>query len=343
MGVLTREPPPKGSPWTEAELDFLRTEYSTAGVMAVSRALGRSRDSVAIYARRADLMPEQAFINWTPELDDVVRDFFDLSTAKTIADLLGCSRSAIYGRARDLGVKKSAVGASETTRRAILERSVFTPEIAEIIELLYADCVTEEIAALLGISTNRILAYAHRHGWKKSRAHVSAHARLLASQPDHPGKRTRFQKGLVPWNKGLKGLQHPGSLATQFAKGNRPHTWLPIGTVRINSDGCLEQKVEESDNRYRAWMTVHRLVWIKANGPVPPGHLVVFKPGCKTNKLEEITLDVVECISRGENARRNHPRSRSPELGRLVVLKGVMTRAIRKYGKLQADHTGVTR
>lgn len=78
---------------------------------------------------------------------------------------------------------------------------------------------------------------------------------------------------------------------------------------------------------------MHRLVWEAANGPVPAGHIVVFKPGMRTVVLEEITLDRVELITRAENARRNHPRSRDPELGRLVQLKGAITRQVNRIAR----------
>jgi hypothetical protein len=38
---------------------------------------------------------------------------------------------------------------------------------------------------------------------------------------------------------------------------------------------------------YRNWVAVHRLVWEQAHGPVPPGHIVVFRPGRHTTDLDE--------------------------------------------------------
>ncbi|MNL55223.1 hypothetical protein D3C87_1786150 [compost metagenome] len=81
------------------------------------------------------------------------------------------------------------------------------------------------------------------------------------------------------------------------------------------------------------WHPVHRVVWIAANGPVPDDHIVVFKPGMRTNVLEEITADRLECITRGENAERNHPRARSPELAKLVQLKGAITRQVNRIAR----------
>ncbi len=79
---------------------------------------------------------------------------------------------------------------------------------------------------------------------------------------------------------------------------------------------------------------MHRLVWIAANGPVPEGHIVVFKPGRRTTELKEITPDAVELITRVENMRRNTVHAKYPrELARLVQLRGVLSRQINRKAK----------
>ena len=64
-----------------------------------------------------------------------------------------------------------------------------------------------------------------------------------------------------------------------------------------------------------------------------------FKPGMKTNVLEQITLDRVECISMAENARRNHPRNKHPELAKLVQLKGAITRQVNRINREAQEAT----
>jgi hypothetical protein len=75
---------------------------------------------------------------------------------------------------------------------------------------------------------------------------------------------------------------------------------------------------------------VHRLVWEAAHGPIPKGQSCASSEGMKTAVLEEITADRLECITRAEHAKRNHPRSHDPELGRLVQLKGAITRQVNR-------------
>lgn len=89
------------------------------------------------------------------------------------------------------------------------------------------------------------------------------------------GRTGRFPKGNKPWNKGMKGFSPEGCKATQFKKGNRPHTWVPIGSERITRDGYVEIKIQDN-KKQKNWKGKHILIWEKHNGPVPPGHAVIF-------------------------------------------------------------------
>lgn len=201
---------------------------------------------------------------------------------------------------------------------------------------------TAAVAAALDLSYRAVAQKAASLGLRKSPEYLASQAsgRIQRGRTDPRLIATQIKPGSVPWNKGMKGLCHEGSKPTQFKKGCRPHTWLPIGSYRVVPGGSghttliLEKKVNDlpGPNHVR-WHPVHRLVWEAANGPVPAGHIVVFKPGMRTVVLEEITLDRVELITRAENARRNHPRSRDPELGRLVQLKGAITRQVNRIAR----------
>lgn len=144
-----------------------------------------------------------------------------------------------------------------------------------------------------------------------------------------------FLKGNAPWNKGLHYMPGGRCIDTQFKKGRPAHesrNYVPIGTLRISKDGYLERKTTDDPSIYpaRRWSFVHRLVWIEANGPVPAGHLIVFKKGMRTNTLDEITPDRLECISLAENMRRNTFHNYGPEVAKAVQLRGAITRQINK-------------
>lgn len=194
----------------------------------------------------------------------------------------------------------------------------------------YPDTPTRALAAALGRTEHAVGMMAVKLGLQKTAA-------FLASP--HSG---RLLPGNTPANKGRHHPARGGTLQTVFQPGNKPVNTKPVGSYRINADGHLQRKVSErSGNNSQRWRTVAELVWVDAHGPLPPKHIVVFKPGQKTAVLEQITLDKVECISMAENARRNHPKHRSPELAKLVQLKSAIARQnnrIQRYARKHLAH-----
>jgi hypothetical protein len=139
---------------------------------------------------------------------------------------------------------------------------------------------------------------------------------------------TRFKPGHATWNKGMKGLDIGGK-ATRFKKGQMPHNTAEVGDYRITKDNTLQRKISSaSGNNSVRWRGVHELVWIAAHGPMPAGHICVFKRGMKTVVLEEITADKVECISFAENMRRNSVHNLPKPIAQLVQLRGALVRKI---------------
>lgn len=89
----------------------------------------------------------------------------------------------------------------------------------------------------------------------------------------------RFKKGNVPYNKGKKGLIHPGCQKGWFMKGQMPHNHKPVGSERVTVDGYIEIKVSEPNK----WRLKHRLIWEQANGQIPKNTAIVFLDGNKQN------------------------------------------------------------
>lgn len=219
-----------------------------------------------------------------------------------------------------------------TTRRP------WTPTERRLLRELYPHVPTADIAALLERSVGSVYGQAvDTMGLHKTPAYMAGvtSGRIQRARSLPSMVATQFRPGLVPWNKGLKGWRAPGCERGWFAPGRRPHTWVPVGSYRINADGILDRKVSDTGYPPRDWQGVHRLVWIAAHGPIPSGHIVRFLPGRRSTVLEQITLDAIECISRAEHAQRNHPRSKSPELAKLYQLKGAITRQVNRLARNQ--------
>lgn len=206
---------------------------------------------------------------------------------------------------------------------------------------LYPDIPCADIAALLGRKPGSVYQAAMRMGLTKSAAFWASDMSGRVSRGKQPPNivANQFQPGSSPWNKGTHYVAGGRSAETQFKKGNMSgsaqHNYVPIGSLRVSKNGYLERKVTDNPALVpaRRWTGVHRLVWIAAHGPIPARHVVCFKAGQHTRDEDQLTIDGLECISRAELARRNHPNSHNPELAKLVQLKGAITRQINRIQK----------
>ncbi|WP_343590133.1 HNH endonuclease signature motif containing protein [Paracidovorax wautersii] len=226
------------------------------------------------------------------------------------------------------------------SRNILAPRHRWTERELSLLRALYPDLKGETIARELRLSVGVVYRKANQLGLRKSAEFLASDrsARIRRGQQLPSMIASRFQKGMEPWNKGVKGLNHEGCRATQFKKGrpaSEASNYVPIGSLRVCADGWLERKVTDDPSIVpaRRWVAEHRLVWEAAHGPIPSGHIVVFRPGMKTVKAEEITADRLECITRADHVRRNHPRNKSPELARLVQLKGAITRQVNRINR----------
>lgn len=225
-------------------------------------------------------------------------------------------------------------------------RHVWTPIELRLLRELYPDVPCADVAALLDMPMRVVYSKAKKLGVGKSPEFFASDmaARIKPGAQPVNSMATRFKPGRSSWNKGRKGYRAPGSEKGHFPKGKMPHNWVPVGTYRINNPNkygkkpgirpYLELKVSDVQGPpHLRWHPVHRLVWEAANGPVPEGFVAFFKPGCHTVKLEEITADKVEVVSRKEHALRVHPRNISPEYAKLVHLKGQISRQVNRINR----------
>lgn len=195
---------------------------------------------------------------------------------------------------------------------------------------LYPHHPTADVAVKIGRAIPAVYQCAQRLGLRKTPEYLASPA---AHRTDgRKGMGTRFQKGLVPWNKGTHYVAGGRSAETRFRKGalngRAAQLLQPVGAYRVNADGYLDRKVRADGPPQRRWQSVHRLVWIEAHGPVPANHAVCFKPGRRSTVLEEITLDALELVHRRDLMARNTVHRLPKPLAQLVQLRGALNRKI---------------
>ena len=97
-------------------------------------------------------------------------------------------------------------------------------------------------------------------------------------------KKGQFKKGLVPWNKGVRGMHL--SPRTEFKKGRVATNLKPVGTIAIRKHKCCGPRtfIKVADNRrWGDWIPYAWYIWQRVHGPVPAGCLIVHKDGDALN------------------------------------------------------------
>lgn len=248
-------------------------------------------------------------------------------TLREIATRLDRDRRNVAERAKRFGI--------EVTRKLV--KSKWTTAMDAEMRRLYPTTAVVEIARTLGVTPSAAYQRSYKLGLRKPAEWAAECTRRRWADGRHENSRAaQFRKGNAPWNKGVPGSagHHPNSRRTQFQPGvmagAAQHNYRPIGSLRISKDGYLERKVtDDHPVPARRWVSVHRLVWEAANGPILRGHIVVFKDGARTTDETLITPDRLELISRQEGMRRNTRHNRySPEVNQLIQLKGALNRKI---------------
>lgn len=150
----------------------------------------------------------------------------------------------------------------------------------------------------------------------------------------------RFKPGQAPWNKGKKMRRETLEKLrpTLFKKGNRPHTWVPIGTeYTYKRDGLIKVKVSDDMSlpRKARWRFKHHLLWEQHHGHIPKGAIVRFKDGNASN----ITIDNLELIDRKQNVLLNSIHRYPEEVVQVMRKVGTIKRIIKnkRHGKEQAQ------
>ena len=211
---------------------------------------------------------------------------------------------------------------------------------------MYSNNPTSAVAIALNRSVAATYNAAFKLGLEKTPEFIAAHCRL--QKGDTLGREHQFKKGQTPFNKGLRRPNGwaPGRMSdTQFKKGNRTgqaaKNWKPIGTIAVDNEGYFRVKVRDAIHGKEetgfgntdVWPLLNRHTWEQHKGPIPPGHIVIFKDGDRSN----CAIENLDILSKADNARRNSMWARLPrELAEVIQLSGALKRKLRRFdGKKQ--------
>lgn len=206
------------------------------------------------------------------------------------------------------------------------KRRFWTAEEESTLRAIYPDQPTRNVADVLGRDMASVYYKAEKLGLRKSAAYLAGvhSGRIQAGRQSD----TQFQKGHRTWNKGMKGIRL--SPATEFKPGHLSGTAAdllkPLGHRRLTKEGYLQEKTRMDGPPHRRWKMVHVLVWEAQHGPVPPGHIITFMNGDKS----DMRLENLACMHRRENMARNTRHNMPKELNQIIHLRAQLTRQINK-------------
>ncbi len=215
-----------------------------------------------------------------------------------------------------------------------MSRYRWTPRAIAILREMYPDSYGKDIARRLRTTVSRVYSKAAKLGLSKSaafyqRQYVDEAARLVKHGGAH-----RFQKGIVPANKGLRRPGwHAGRMKeTQFKKGQFPFNWDPdfyvIGALRVNADGYIDMRIS-FEKGSRGWRALHLILWEDAYGPIPDGHCLKFIDDDKLN----VELSNLSLISRADLMRRNTIHNLPEPLHSTILQLGRLKRRINRENR----------
>ena len=140
-------------------------------------------------------------------------------------------------------------------------------------------------------------AFTEKFGYEISVNKVKSY---IGNHSLNTGRTGKYPKGHIPQNKGIKGVCGKGCEKTWFPKGHIPFNYRTVLSERITKDGYVEIKIADPNK----WILKHRYIWEKEHGPIPKGHIIIFKDNDRTN----CSLDNLIIINRSENAVLNHTK-----------------------------------
>jgi HNH endonuclease len=230
------------------------------------------------------------------------------------------------------------------TRNILRPRQFWKAEELALVRELYPDTSTQQLADQLGRPLHGVYRAAAKMGLHKSETYLASPEACRLRRGDQVGKASRYPRGHVPANKGLRRPGwSPGRMAsTQFRKGeltgSARQNWKPIGTILADHEGYLRIKIREGIagqasgfGNTKIWPLLQRHVWEQNNGPIPSGHAIVFKNGDRAN----CAIENLECISRGELCKRNSGHRWGQEMFEVIQLRGVLNRKLRTLSEKQ--------
>lgn len=199
---------------------------------------------------------------------------------------------------------------------------------------------SQDLALRMKRSICSISGHARLLGLRKTPTYFREAMRECGRQIGEAGRAHRFQKGIVPANKGTRrpGWSVGRMRETQFKKGRAPRNAMPMWSFRF-CDGYLMLKTgAPTPKPTTGWEYVHRLIWEQAKGPLPDWReaRIWWKDGDHGN----CSLSNLELVKGSDHVARTTVHNLPAPLKEVIQLKGALKRRIRRMENDATKHDG---
>jgi hypothetical protein len=202
--------------------------------------------------------------------------------------------------------------------KKVTKAKPWTTEEIELLKDLYPDHYNVQICEILNRNYSSIVYKASCLGLKKSDSFKKIELQKQAEKLKIVGQKSRFQKGMIPVNKGVNISQETYEKIKpfMFKKGNKPPNTLPDWHESVITHKNKLQYVMIKIPGHEKMRPKHVWLWEQKYGKVQKGYNIVFKDGNQLN----CTIDNLECISDGEIMKRNTIHNYPQELKSTILL-----------------------
>jgi hypothetical protein len=263
---------------------------------------------------------------WTQAEELKLCELYPKVDLRDFAGLFDRSPKALRSRARVLGLRKEK------------QRKEWNSSDVWMLRTFYPHISTAILAQRVGSTVPATYRKARLLGLHKTQIYLDSADACRLRRGDNVGAAFRFQKGIVPANKGLR---RPGysigrgrMRETQFCKGQQPHNTMPMWSFRWYAGGSnaaagylVLKTGKRGPKPLDGWEFVHKLIWEQAKGPLPDWRdaRIWWKDGDHGN----CALSNLELITAQEHMARTTVHTLPAPLPQLLQLAGALKRKIR--------------
>jgi hypothetical protein len=224
----------------------------------------------------------------------------------------------------------------------VKKRKLWTAADDWMLRAYYPHIRTQALALRLDHAYSSTSTRARLLGVRKSSDFMAAMLRECGMQALQSGAATRFQRGIVPVNKGLR---RPGysigrgrMRETQFTKGHVSLNTMPLWSFRWVDGYIMLKTGAKHAPPNDGWEYVHKLIWEQANGPLPKWTeaRLWWKDGDHANN----SLSNLKLVIGRDHVARTTIHTLPAPLKAVILLKGALKRRIRRMENGGEEHDG---